>query len=101
MVLNYIFIAFFLIAFVIGLVKLVFFGDITVFPAIIDSTFESAKTAFEISIGLTGALSLWLGIMKIGEKGGVVTVLHACFRLFSAACSLTFPRDILSREQYL
>ncbi|NPD81858.1 spore maturation protein [Prevotella sp. PINT] len=88
MVLNYIFIAFFLIAFVIGLVKLVFFGDITVFPAIIDSTFESAKTAFEISIGLTGALSLWLGIMKIGEKGGVVNSLA---RLLSPVFCRLFP----------
>lgn len=88
MVLNYIFIAFFLIAFAIGLVKLVFFGDITVFPAIIDSTFESAKTAFEISIGLTGALSLWLGIMKIGEKGGVVNVLA---RLLSPVFCRLFP----------
>lgn len=88
MVLNYIFIAFFLIAFAIGLVKLVVFGDITVFPAIIDSTFESAKTAFEISIGLTGALSLWLGIMKIGEKGGVVNSLA---RLLSPVFCRLFP----------
>lgn len=65
-----------------------FFGDITVFPAIIDSTFESAKTAFEISIGLTGALSLWLGIMKIGEKGGVVNVLA---RLLSPVFCRLFP----------
>ena len=88
MVLNYIFIAFFLIAFAIGLVKLVFLGDITVFPAIIDSTFESAKTAFEISIGLTGALSLWLGIMKIGEKGGIVNSLA---RLLSPVFCRLFP----------
>ncbi len=88
MVLNYIFIAFFLTAFAIGLVKLVVFGDITVFPAIIDSTFESAKTAFEISIGLTGALSLWLGIMKIGEKGGVVNSLA---RLLSPVFCRLFP----------
>ena len=75
MVLNYIWIAFFVIAFVIALVKLIFMGDISVFPAIMDSTFSSAKTAFEISLGLTGVLSLWLGVMKIGEKGGVVNVL--------------------------
>lgn len=67
---------------------MVFFGDITVFPAIIDSTFESAKTAFEISIGLTGALSLWLGIMKIGEKGGVVNSLA---RLLSPVFCRLFP----------
>ncbi len=75
MVLNYIWIAFFVIAFVVALVKLVFFGDYDVFPAIMQSTFDSARTAFEISIGLTGVLSLWLGIMKIGERGGVVNAL--------------------------
>jgi spore maturation protein SpmA len=75
MVLNYIWIAFFVIAFVIALIKLIFMGDISVFPAIMDSTFSSAKTAFEISLGLTGVLSLWLGVMKIGEKGGVVNAL--------------------------
>jgi len=75
MVLNYIWVGFFLIAFVIALVKLVFWGDFDVFPAMMDSTFASSKTAFEISLGLTGVLSLWLGIMKIGEKGGVVNVL--------------------------
>ena len=74
MVLNYIWIAFFLVAFVIALVRLVFMGDTEVFPAIMNSTFDTSKTAFEISLGLTGVLSLWLGIMKIGEKGGVVNV---------------------------
>ena len=72
MVLNYIWITFFVIAFAVAVVRLVFLGDTEVFPTIINSTFESSKTAFEISIGLTGVLSLWLGIMKIGEKGGVV-----------------------------
>ena len=72
MVLNYIWIAFFLLAFIIALGKLIFFGDTTVFPAIMDSTFAQAKNAFEISLGLTGVLSLWMGIMKIGEKGGLV-----------------------------
>ncbi|MDO4160586.1 MAG: nucleoside recognition domain-containing protein [Prevotellaceae bacterium] len=75
MVLNYIWIAFFVIAFVIALARLIFFGDTEVFPAMIDSTFDSSKTAFEISLGLTGVLALWLGIMKIGERGGVVNVL--------------------------
>ena len=75
MVLNYIWIGFFLIAFLIAMVKLLFFGDFDVFPAMMDATFSSSKTAFEISLGLTGVLSLWLGIMKIGEKGGVVNVL--------------------------
>lgn len=75
MVLNYIWIAFFLLAFVIALCKLVFVGDIEVFPAIMNSTFETAKTAFEISLGLTGVLSLWMGIMRIGERGGLVNLL--------------------------
>lgn len=72
MVLNYIWIAFFAIAFLVASVRLIFFGDTEVFPAIISSTFDSSKTAFEISLGLTGVLSLWLGIMKIGELGGVI-----------------------------
>ena len=72
MVLNYIWIGFFVIAFVVATIRLVFMGDTEVFPAIINSTFDTSKTAFDISLGLTGVLSLWLGIMKIGEKGGVV-----------------------------
>ena len=88
MVLNYIWIAFFIIAFVIAVVKLVFLGDYDVFPAMMDSTFSSSKTAFEISLGLTGVLSLWLGIMKIGEKGGVVNVLA---RLLSPVFTKLFP----------
>lgn len=72
MVLNYIWIAFFLIAFVIAAFRLLFMGDFDVFPAIMNSTFETAKTAFEISLGLTGVLSLWMGVMKIGERGGVI-----------------------------
>ena len=88
MVLNYIWIGFIIIAFVIALVKLVFLGDVTVFPALIDSTFASSKTAFEISLGLTGMLSLWLGIMKIGERGGVVNVLA---RALSPVFTRLFP----------
>lgn len=88
MVLNYIFIAFFLVAFIIAAIKLIFFGDISVFPAMMDSTFESSKTAFEISLGLTGVLSLWLGIMKIGEKGGVVNVIA---RMLSPVFCKLFP----------
>ena len=72
MVLNYIWIGFFLIAFVIALVRLIFFGDLTVFPEIMDSTFVNAKLGFELSLGLTGVMTLWLGIMKIGEKGGAI-----------------------------
>lgn len=72
MVLNYIWIAFFVVAFLVGLVRLVFFGDVEVFPSMMDSTFSSSKNAFEISIGLTGMLALWLGVMKIGERAGMV-----------------------------
>ena len=75
MVLNYIWVAFFGIAFLIAAGKLLFVGDASVFPAIMDSTFDSAKNAFEISLGLTGVLSLWMGIMKIGERGGLVNLL--------------------------
>jgi len=88
MVLNYIWVAFFLIAFAIATVKLLVWGDLEVFPAIMDSTFATAKTAFEISIGLTGALSLWLGILKVGEKGGVV---NAMARLLGPFFSKLFP----------
>ena len=88
MVLNYIWIAFFLVAFVIAAVKLVFMGDFEVFPAMMDSTFSSSKTAFEISLGLTGVLSLWLGVMKVGEKGGVVNVLA---RVLSPVFTKLFP----------
>ena len=88
MVLNYIWIAFFLIAFVIAVVRLVFFGDVEVFPNIMNSTFETAKQGFEISLGLTGVLSLWMGVMKIGEKGGVVNVLA---RFLSPLFTRLFP----------
>ncbi len=88
MVLNYIWIAFFIVAFVIALFRLVFMGDFEVFPAMMDSTFASSKTAFEISIGLTGVLALWLGIMKIGERGGVV---NALARLLSPVFVRLFP----------
>lgn len=88
MVLNYIWVAFFLIAFAIAVCKLVFMGDVEVFPAIMTSTFDTARTAFEISIGLTGVLSLWMGIMKIGERGGLVAALA---RLLSPVLCRIFP----------
>lgn len=88
MVLNYIWVAFFLTAFAIALCKLVFAGDVTVFPAIMTSTFDTARTAFEISLGLTGVLSLWMGIMKIGERGGLVSALA---RLLSPILCKIFP----------
>ena len=88
MVLNYIWISFFLVAFVVALIKLLFTGDATVFPAMMDSTFEMSKKSFEISIGLTGILSLWLGVMKIGERGGVV---NALARALSPVFTRLFP----------
>lgn len=88
MVLNYIWLAFFFIAFVIAAIRLIFLGDTAVFPAIMDSTFDTARTAFEISIGLTGVLSFWLGVMKIGERGGVVSALS---RVLGPLFSKLFP----------
>ena len=88
MVLNYIWLAFFLIAALVATVKAVCFGDVEVFPANIASTSSSSKTAFEISLGLTGVLSLWLGIMKIGERGGVVNGLA---RLLGPVFARLFP----------
>lgn len=72
MILNYIWIGLILLAVVMGIVQAVFFGQADIFTAILNSTFSSAKTGFEISIGLTGVLSLWMGIMKIGEQAGVI-----------------------------
>lgn len=85
MALNYLFVFFFLSAFVIGLIKLIFFGDTEVFPAMMNATFAMAKTGFEISLGLTGVLTLWMGIMRVGEKGGVV-------KIFSRAISPLFNK---------
>ena len=89
MVLNYIWISFFLVAFVVALVKLVLTGDMDVFPAMMDATFAQSKTAFEISLGLTGVLSLWLGVMKIGERGGLV---NALARWLSPVFTRLFPQ---------
>ncbi|MBI2270106.1 MAG: spore maturation protein [Bacteroidetes bacterium] len=88
MALNYIWIAFFLIAFVVGLIKLLFFGDTEIFKLLVDSTFDSSKTAFEISIGLTGIMALWLGLMNIGEKAGAINFFS---RLVNPLFSRLFP----------
>ena len=88
MVLNYIWVAFFIIAFGIALVRLLVMGDTEVFPAMMSATFDSSKTAFEISLGRTGVLSLWLGIMKIGEKGGVIAVVA---KVLSPVFAKLFP----------
>ena len=88
MVLNYIWIAFFLIAFITALVKVIFLGDLEIFTNIMNSTFDSSKTAFEISLGLTGVLALWLGIMKIGENSGLI---HSLARFLSPVLCRLFP----------
>ena len=93
MALNYIWIAFFLIAFVVGLIKLIFFNDLEVFPAMLNSTFDMAKTGFEISIYLTGVMALWLGIMKIGENGGMVRILARLVGPFFSRLFPAVPKD--------
>ena len=75
MILNAIWIGFFVIAFALGVIRLLFFGETQVFPAMMAAAFEMAKTGFEISIGLTGVMTLWMGLMRVGEKGGVVDLL--------------------------
>lgn len=85
MVLNYIWISFFIIAFVVSLIRLIFFGEVDVFNATINSTFSSAKVGFEVSLGLTGVLTLWMGLLRIGEQGGVI-------QIFSKAINPLFRR---------
>lgn len=75
MVLNYIWVSFFIIAFIVGLIRLIFLGDTGIFPEMMASTFEMAKTGFEISLGLTGVMTLWMGLMKVGESGGIVNLM--------------------------
>ncbi|HAS45962.1 MAG TPA: hypothetical protein DCS93_36100 [Microscillaceae bacterium] len=82
MVLNYIWVAFFLIAFIIALYKLIFEGDIDIFDRLIKSTFDQSSLAFDLALHLTGAMAMWLGIMKIGEKAGVVKLLTFIFGPF-------------------
>ncbi|MDM8160128.1 nucleoside recognition domain-containing protein [Labilibaculum sp. K2S] len=88
MALNYLWIFFFVVAFVVGLIKLIVFGDMEVFPNMVNATFDMAKTGFDISLGLTGVLTLWLGIMKIGENGGIVKVFS---RLIGPFFNKLFP----------
>lgn len=93
MVLNYIWIGFFLVALVIALIRLIFLGDVAVFSNIVGSTFDMSKSAFEIALGLTGTLALWLGIMKIGEQGGAVQILAAITRPFFRRLFPEVPAD--------
>lgn len=88
MALNYIWVGFFLIAFAVAVVRLLFWGDMEVFPNAVNATFDAAKTAFEISLGLTGVLSLWMGLMRIGEKGGLI---NGMARLISPVFVKLFP----------
>src|SRR5688572_26714825 len=93
MILNYIWVSFFLIAFVVALIKLVVFNDTTVFPQMLQATFDLAKTGFEISIGLTGVMSLWLGLMRIGEKGGMVPLLSKVVGPFFSRLFPEIPKN--------
>ncbi|MCQ2960440.1 MAG: hypothetical protein MJ198_09695 [Bacteroidales bacterium] len=93
MALNYIWIAFFLIGFVVALIRLVFFGDTEVFSHVMQGAFSDAKNGFEISLGLTGVLSLWLGFMKIGEKGGIINVLAKLIAPFFRKIFPEIPKD--------
>ena len=93
MVLNYIWVAFFLIAFAVALIKLIVFQDMTVFPAMLQSTFDMAKTGLEISIGLAGVMSLWLGLMKIGERGGMVPILSRFVGPFFSRLFPSIPKN--------
>ncbi|HEX6944366.1 MAG TPA: nucleoside recognition domain-containing protein [Gemmatimonadaceae bacterium] len=93
MVLNYIWIAFFLISLVVGLVRLIFMGDQAVFTNMVTSTFDMAKTGFEISLGLTGILTLWLGLMKVGEMGGAIAILSRLARPFFRRLFPEVPAD--------
>lgn len=88
MVLNYIWVGFFLIAFLLVVLQTIFTGNLPIWSEVINATFTSAKTAFEISLGLTGILSLWLGLMKVGEKGGVIEFFS---RLVSPLFCRLFP----------
>lgn len=93
MVLNYIWIAFFLIAFFVALLKLIILGDTAVFSTIMTSVFDTSKTAFEIALGLTGILTLWLGLLKVGEKSGMVEILAKIIGPFFNKLFPGIPKD--------
>lgn len=93
MILNYIWIGFLIIAFLTAFIQWIFFGNIDIFSSILNSTFDSARTGFEISLGLTGVLSLWLGIMKIGENGGVIKTFSRFVAPFFSKIFPEIPKD--------
>ena len=93
MVLNYIWVAFFIIAFIVGLIRLLFYGDTEIFPAMMNSTFDMAKTGFEISLGLTGVMTLWMGLMRVGEAGGIVSMMSKAVGPLFRRLFPEIPRD--------
>ncbi|HEY0654555.1 MAG TPA: nucleoside recognition domain-containing protein [Chryseosolibacter sp.] len=93
MALNYIWVGFFIVAFIVALIRLIFFQDMDVFPEMMKGTFDSAKTGFELSLGLTGVMTLWLGLMKIGERGGAIPVLSRLVGPFFARLFPEIPRN--------
>ena len=92
MTLNYIWVAFIVIAFAVATCRLIFFHDTDVFTEIVTSTFSAARAGFDVSIGLTGILSLWLGLMKIGERAGLVAA-------FARLAEHLFPRPAESTPE--
>jgi spore maturation protein SpmA len=93
MVLNYIWVAFFIIAFIVGLIRLIFFGDTEIFPLMMNGTFDMAKTGFEISIGLTGVMTLWMGLMKVGETGGIIGLMSKAVGPLFSRLFPEIPKD--------
>lgn len=93
MALNYIWIAFVVIAFVVGLVQMIVFGDVTIFDSIMKSIFGSAKTGFEVSLGLTGILTFWMGILKVADHGGMMKILSKMVAPFFTKVYPEIPKD--------
>ncbi len=93
MALNYIWIGFFVVAFAVALVRMIFFGDTCIFSEMVNSTFDMAKTGFEISLGLTGVMTLWLGLMRIGEKGGMIQIFSRIIGPFMHKLFPDIPKD--------
>jgi spore maturation protein SpmA len=93
MVLNYIWVAFFLVAFVVAIARLILFGDLNIFSDLFNATIDTAKLGFEISLGLTGVLTFWLGIVKVGEKGGMVRLMYRIVGPFFRKLFPEIPKD--------
>ncbi|HEY0751725.1 MAG TPA: nucleoside recognition domain-containing protein, partial [Chitinophagaceae bacterium] len=93
MALNYVWISFFLLAFLAAAIKLIGFNDVDIFQKIVTATFDSAKTGAEISLGLIGLMAFWLGIMKIGERGGMINIFARAVRPFFSKLFPEIPRD--------